>query len=342
MRQAIMTEPRTIVLAEVSEPLPTTLAADEILLRIHRIGVCGSDIHTWHGQHPSAIYPVIQGHEYAGEVIAVGDNVTAVRPGMKATARPQLVCGTCAPCRRGQYNVCQNLRVQGFHAPGAAQDLLVVTEDRIAALPDNLDFDRGAMIEPVAVAAHATSRPRSLQGLNIVVSGAGTIGNLVAQFAMARGAKKVVVTDVSPYRLEIARKCGIDHTLDVSRNSLEESLPTLFDGEGYQIGFECAGVESSIRSLMATVEKGSDIIIVGVHTKDPALSMEQLGEHELYLIGSMMYRHEDYLQAIEAVSEGRIRLEPLITDHFPLERYAEAYRFIDQRHDRCMKVIIDL
>ena len=337
-----MTEPHSITLQEVPEPDVKALAADEILLRIHRIGVCGSDIHTWHGQHPSAIYPVVQGHEYSGEVVAVGSDVKKVCPGMKATARPQLICGECTPCRRGQYNVCQNLRVQGFHAPGSAQDLYIVTEDRIAVLPDDLDLDQGAMIEPVAVAAHTTARPRSLKGLNVVVSGAGTIGNLVAQFARVRGAKKVVITDMSEYRLNIARECGIDTPLNISKKSLTDSLKELFGDEGYQVGFECAGVESSIQSLMATIEKGSDVIIVGVHAKDPAVNMEHLGEHELYLIGSMMYRHEDYLEAIAAVGRGDIKLKPLITNHFPLEQYADAYRFIDAQRDNCMKVLIDL
>ncbi len=124
---------------------------------------------------------------------------------MKATARPQLVCGVCGPCRRGQYNTCQELKVQGFQAPGVAQELFVVDEERIVALPDHMNFVQGAMVEPSAVGAHATNRT-DLQGKNVVVSGAGTIGNLVAQFAKARGAKKVMITDISDYRLYIARQ----------------------------------------------------------------------------------------------------------------------------------------
>lgn len=342
MRQAVMPRPHEIELHEVEAPKAENLKDNEILLNIKRIGVCGSDIHTYHGQHPSAIYPVVQGHEYSGQVVAVGKGVRVVTPGMKATARPQLVCGECNPCRRGQYNVCQNLKVQGFHDGGSAQDYFVVTEDRIVPLPDDFDYNFGAMIEPVAVAAHATARPRALEGKNVVVSGGGTIGNLVAQFAIARGAKKVVITDVSDYRLDIAKTCGIKDTLNVAKKSLKDSIDELFGEEGYQVGFECAGVESSIQSLMATIEKGSDVIIVGVHAKDPAINMEHLGEHELYLIGSMMYRHEDYYRAIEEVAAGKINLTPLISNHFPLEEYKQAYEFIDANRETCMKVIIDL
>ena len=162
------------------------------------------------------------------------------------------------------------------------------------------------------------------------------------QFARARGAKRVVITDVSDYRLSKARECGIERTLNVAREPLDGKIAELFGDEGYQVAFECAGVESSVRSLMATVEKGGDVVIVGVHAKDPAVSMFHLGEHELNLIGSMMYRHEDYLKAVEEISAGRIRLAPLVSNRFPLEKYREAYEFIDANRETCMKVLIDL
>ena len=178
--------------------------------------------------------------------------------------------------------------------------------------------------------------------LNVVVSGAGTIGNLVAQFAIARGAKKVLITDVSDYRLDVARRCGIENTLNVTRVPLSEGIKDVFGDEGYQVGFEVAGVESSICSLMETIEKGSTIVVVAVFAKDPQLSMFYLGEHELSLIGTMMYRHEDYVKAVEEVGKGTINLEPLISDRFSLEDYDNAYKYIDENRATAMKVIIDL
>lgn len=194
MRQAIMISPGVIEFRDIAEP--GRLKENEILLRIKKIGVCGSDIHVFHGKHPATTYPVVQGHEYSAIVEAVGQNVTKVSRGMKATARPQLVCGECGPCKRGQYNACQKLKVQGFQAPGVAQDLFVVPEDRIVPIPENMTLEQGAMIEPAAVGAHSTGRTSGLKGKNVVVSGAGTIGNLVAQFAIARGAAKVLITDI--------------------------------------------------------------------------------------------------------------------------------------------------
>lgn len=340
MRQAILVEPKHIEFKEVAEPKAADLTAHQVLVNIKRIGICGSEIHSYHGLHPATFYPVVQGHEYSGVVMAVGSEVTVCKPGDHITARPQLVCGKCNPCKRGQYNVCEHLRVQAFQADGAAQDFFVVDDDRVAKLPEDMNLDYGAMIEPSAVGAHASNRT-DVKGKNVVVSGAGTIGNLIAQFCIARGAKNVLITDVSDLRLAKARECGIKHTLNITKKTLKEAAQELFGEEGYQVGFEVAGVEVSIRSLMETIEKGSDIVVVAVFAKDPALSMFYLGEHELRLIGSMMYRHEDYLTAIDYVSKGIVNLKPLVSNRFAFEEYDDAYKFIDTHRETSMKVLID-
>ena len=340
MRQAILVEPKHIEFKEVAEPKAADLTAHQVLVNIKRIGICGSEIHSYHGLHPATFYPVVQGHEYSGVVMAVGSEVTVCKPGDHITARPQLVCGKCNPCKRGQYNVCEHLRVQAFQADGAAQDFFVVDDDRVAKLPEGMSLDYGAMIEPSAVGAHASNRT-DVKGKNVVVSGAGTIGNLIAQFCIARGAKNVLITDVSDLPLAKARDCAIKHTLNITKKTLKEAAQELFGEEGYQVGFEVAGVEVSIRSLMETIEKGSDIVVVAVFAKDPALSMFYLGEHELRLIGSMMYRHEDYLTAIDYVSKGIVNLKPLVSNRFAFEEYDDAYKFIDTHRETSMKVLID-
>lgn len=340
MRQAILVEPKHIEFKEVAEPKAADLTAHQVLVHIKRIGICGSEIHSYHGLHPATFYPVVQGHEYSGVVVAVGRAVSVCKPGDHITARPQLVCGKCNPCKRGQYNVCEHLRVQAFQADGAAQDFFVVDDDRVAKLPEGMSLDYGAMIEPSAVGAHASNRT-DVKDKNVVVSGAGTIGNLIAQFCIARGAKNVLITDVSDLRLAKARECGIQHTLNITKKPLKEAAHELFGEEGYQVGFEVAGVEVSIRSLMETIEKGSDIVVVAVFANDPALSMFYLGEHELRLIGSMMYRHEDYLTAIDYVSKGIVNLKPLVSNRFAFEEYYDAYQFIDKHRETSMKVLID-
>jgi len=340
MRQAVMTSPGTIEFHDVNDPGP--LKKNEILLRIKKIGICGSDVHVFKGHHPATPYPVVQGHEFSATVEAIGDKVTSIKPGMRVTARPQLVCGKCKPCMRGQYNVCQNLKVQGFQAPGVAQEFFVVPEDRVITFPESMTFEQGAMIEPAAVGAHATNRIPVLKGKNVVVSGAGTIGNLVAQFAKARGAAKVLITDISDYRLNIASGCGIEGQLNVKSCSFEEGVKSFFGDEGFQAGFEAAGVDSSLDALIKNIEKGGDIVILGVYSRNPVVNMFYLGEHELNILGSLMYRHEDYETAVEMISSGKIITGPLISESFPFDQYQEAYKFILDSGEKSLKVMIDL
>jgi L-iditol 2-dehydrogenase/threonine 3-dehydrogenase len=205
-----------------------------------------------------------------------------------------------------------------------------------------MTYEQGAMIEPVAVAAHSTGRVRDLTGKNVVVSGAGTIGNLVAQFCKVRGAAKVLITDISDYRLNIATRCGTDGIVNVATRSFEESVNDFFGDEGFQVGFEAAGTQSSLDNLIQFIEKGGDIIIIGVYSHNPVVNMFYLGEHELNMSGSLMYLHEDYEAAVDAIASGLIKTLPLQTRIFPFEKFPEAYEFIEEHGERSMKVLIEL
>jgi 2-desacetyl-2-hydroxyethyl bacteriochlorophyllide A dehydrogenase len=342
MQQAVLKEPGNVILRDV--PAPRELKENEILLKIHRVGICGSDVHMYYGKHPFAnTYPMVQGHEYGGEVVKVGAKVKNFASGMKATARPHLVCGKCPPCRRGHYNVCQNLKVEGCAGPeGSAQEYFIIPEDRAVAIPDNLTYDQVAMIEPIAVGAHATKRPRNLKDKNVVVTGAGTIGNLVAQFALARGAKKVMITDLEEKKLDIARQCGITETANVSKEPFAEAVKRVFGPEGFQVGFEAVGAQPALTEMIAGIEKGGTVVIIGVYVNNPVVNMGFLGEHELDVLGSMMYRHEDYVEAVEMTAKGAIKTQPLITHHFPFAEYHQAYQFIEKHSDQTVKVMIDV
>ena len=326
MRQAVLVEPKHIEFREVEAPKASDLKEHQVLLNIKRIGICGSEIHSYHGCHPATFYPVVQGHEYSAVVVATGMAVTICKAGDVVTARPQLACGKCKPCQRGEYNICEELRVQAFQANGAAQDFFVVDDDRIAVLPEGMSLDYGAMIEPVAVAAHATMRGGDLKGKNVVVSGAGTIGNLVAQFAKARGAKRVLITDVSDFRLEIARKCGIVDTLNVAKTPLKEGAKRLFGDEDFQAAFEVAGVESSIRSLMECIGKGSTRCRLSLMTtwilhwrlmrtvcmSDRMIWRQGKCEKDLERIRSSEFRHTRWRKRCALKNAGRLTLAPVL------------------------------
>lgn len=341
MIQARVIKPHNIEFFDVKTPDAGDLKDNEILLRIHQIGICGSDIHVMHGEHPFVTYPVIQGHEYGAEVIAVGSNVTVVKPGDKATARPQLVCGECGPCKSGRPNVCENLRVQGFQAPGCAQPYFIVPEERIIKCDPELNYEHIAIIEPCAVGVHASGRT-DVRGKNVVVTGAGTIGNLVAQAVIGRGAKKVLITDISDLRLEKAQQCGITYTANTMKESFEDAVNRVFGEEGFQCAFEVSGAQKCITDLIANIEKGCDIVIVAVFSKNPEINLAVLDEHEIRLIGSMMYLHEDFLLAAEMLSDGRLNVDPLVTQRFDFKEYAKAYDYIDNHREECMKVMVNL
>ena len=340
MRQAVMTAPGRIEFREVPEPVP---GPGQVRVRVERIGVCGSDIHVFHGKHPFVTYPLVQGHEYAGVVDRIGAGVNGIRVGDRVTSTPQEVCGVCPPCRRGQYNACERLKVRGFQAAGCAQDFFVTEAGKIIALPDGFRPEHGAFVEPVAVAAHATGQAGGdMTGRNVAVSGAGTIGNLVAQACKCRGARKVLIADISDYRLDVARRVGIDATCNVKQEPLAEAARREFGGEGFEVGAEAAGAESSLAALVGAVGKGGTILSIGVFEALPKVDMAIVCEHELTVKGSMMYRHEDFEQAVKWIADGKVQVEPLVTRHFPFAEYAEAYRFIDAEGERSMKVMIHL
>ena len=338
MKQAVMTAPGTIEIRDVPTPSP---GPGEVLVRVRRIGVCGSDVHVYHGRHPYTSYPVIQRHEFAGVVEAMGTGVKGINLGTKVTAMPQIVCGRCAPCRRGAYHICDELKVQGFQAPGCAQEWFVTKADQIVPLPGTFTFEQGALVEPTAVAIRAVSRAGELAHRNTVVLGAGPIGNLVAQAAGSRGAN-ILITDLSDYRLEVARASGLNTTCNAREESLAAAVARVFGAAGFDVAFECAGVEPTITAAVETIQKGGTIVVVGVFGDKPRVDLGLIQDHELNLHGTLMYQRRDYEQGVELIAARKVVTEPLMSKHFSLEEYAEAYAFIANQREKSLKVFITL
>jgi L-iditol 2-dehydrogenase len=344
MKQAVMTAPGTIEFRDVAKPTPKP---DEILIRIKRIGVCGSDIHVYHGVHPYTGYPVVQGHEVSGVVAEVGESVHGFEPADRVTFMPQITCGNCYSCRHGNDHICDSLRVMGFQADGAGQEYFIVAADKVLKIPSEISLDEGAMIEPTAVALHALGRAEmglygGMSGKKVVVLGAGPIGNLVAQSAKALGADKVLITDISAFRLQIAEACGIDFTLDPQRDDLHEAIQHRLGEDKADLIMECVGSEVTISDAVASARKGSTIVIVGVFGKKPVVDLGLVQDRELNLLGTLMYRRKDYEKAIELISVNKIKLKELITDTFAFDDYLKAYRHIEQAMDKAIKVMIHL
>lgn len=339
MLQQVMTAPGQIEFREIPVPEP---APGEALIKIMRIGVCGSDIHVYHGEHPFTSYPVTQGHEVSGLVEKLGEGVTGLTVGQKVTIQPQVVCGECYPCRHGKYNLCESLKVMGFQTTGVASHYFAVDAKKVTPLPEDMGLDEGAMIEPLAVAVHAVRRAGDIEGQDICVLGAGPIGILVAQAAKGMGARRVMVTDVSALRLEKAKECGADFCINTKEQDFGGALIECFGPDKADVIYDCAGNNITMGQAIAHARKGSTIILVAVFAGMASVDLAVLNDHELDLNTSMMYRTEDYAKAIELVNGGRVQLKPLISKHFAFQDYLEAYKYIDANRESTMKVIIDV
>lgn len=339
MLQQVMTEPGKIEFREI--PVPEA-GPGQVLVRIMEIGVCGSDIHVYHGKHPFTSYPVTQGHEVSGVIEKLGKGVEGLKVGQKVTIQPQVVCGECWPCRNGKYNLCESLKVMGFQTTGVASEYFAVDAEKVTPLPEEMSLEEGAMIEPLAVAVHAVRRAGDVRGRDICVLGAGPIGILVAQAAKGMGAGRVMVTDVSNLRLEKAKECGADAVVNTRERDFGEAFAEFFGPDKADVIYDCAGNDVTMGQAIKYARKGSTIILVAVFAKMANIDLAVLNDHELDLNTSMMYRSEDYEKAIELVQEGKVRLMPLLSKRFPFKEYLEAYKYIDGNRESTMKVLIDV
>ena len=341
MKQAILISPEKFEFREVEIP---QVKAGEALIKVRSVGICGSDIHAYYGRHPFISCPIVMGHEATGEIVEVADGVKNIKKGDRVVMRPQKICGECLLCRTNRYNICKKLEVIGCQCTGACSDYFAVDAGILYKLPDNVEYDVGTVIEPLAVGVHAAKRgiDGSLAGKKLVVSGAGTIGNVVAQAAKGLGADKVMITDISDYKLELAKKCGIDYAVNVAKTDLGEAIAKEYGEDGADAMYECTASAAALNSILEVARKGSTIVIVGVFSNKTTMNMANVQDREYQLRGSLMYTHEDYLDAIDLVKEGKVDLKTLISKEFALTDIAKAYKYIEDNRDTVQKVILNV
>ncbi|MCI6866545.1 MAG: alcohol dehydrogenase catalytic domain-containing protein [Lachnospiraceae bacterium] len=339
MIQQLMAAPKEITFREVDIPEP---GPDQVLVKIKRIGVCGSDIHVFHGMHPYTKYPVTQGHEVSGKIVKLGQYVSNLQVGQRVTIEPQVFCGRCHPCLHGKYNLCENLKVMGFQTVGTASEYFAVDASKITPLPEGMSYNEGAMIEPLAVTVHAGKRFADMKGAKVAVLGAGPIGILLSQAVKALGAAEVMITDISEKRLELAKSVGADYAINTAKEDFGEALVACFGPDKADVIYDCAGNDITMNSAIQNARKGSTIILVAVFAKMANVDLAKLNDSELDLNTSMMYRHEDYVDALRFVNEGKIQLKPLESAHFAFKDYQKAYEYIDANREMTMKVLIDV
>jgi len=334
-----LSAPKTITMSEAPVPEPKT---GEVVIKIESSGICGSDIHAYYNKHPFVSLPIITGHEFSGTISATGAGVTDFKIDDRVTVMPQVYCEDCLNCKAGRYNICSTLKVIGCQTPGASQEYLAVDAKLVLKLPDEMSFDTGAMLEPIAVGIHACKRATGggVKDKKVVVQGAGTIGNLAAQAAKVLGADSVIITDMIDTRLEVAKKCGIDRTINIAKQNTVQEIEKHFGKNAADVIIECVGVQSAIDQAINIGRKGSDIIVAGVFGDHTTVNMGLVQDKELNLIGTLMYTKEDWLDAIRFVTEKTINPEPLMSARFSLPELGTAFQYIEDNKETALKVLI--
>jgi L-iditol 2-dehydrogenase len=230
----------------------------------------------------------------------------------------------------------------GFQTTGAGAEFFAVDAAKVLKLPPEMELDHGAMVEPLAVGVHALARSGEVKGKKVLVLGAGPIGNLVAQAAAGFGAARVMITDLSEYRLGIAKSCGIGIQVKAGSRDLAAAIGESFGEDKADLILECVGSGQTIAQAVAVARKGSSIIVVGVFGEKPVVDLGTVQDRELSLIGTLMYQESDWRKAIDLIVTGKVKLQPLITDHFAFADYKKAYEYIEKSEDRAMKVMVDV
>lgn len=312
----------------VSQATPVAPNASEVTVRIAYCGICGTDMHVYHGNMDARVgHNRIIGHEMSGVVEAIGAEVSNVSVGQKVVVRPLDHCGDCPACDAGHQHVCHNLKFLGLDTDGAMQELWTVPSHTLHVLPEELRLDHAALIEPVAVACHDVRLSGLKQGENVVVIGGGPIGVLVAMVARDAGGN-VVISEVNPNRLEIAQKLGFE-TVNPAKADLVAEINARTEGKGADVVFEVSGTQPGVDAMTSVAATRARIVMVAIHAKKPVIDLFQFFWRELQLIGARVYEPEDYEKAITIIGSGGVDADTIITDVAPLSEIQAAFEALD-------------
>lgn len=245
----------------VPEPGP-----QDVLIRVRKSAICGTDVHIWKWDEWSAKtvpVPMVVGHEFVGEVAGTGSAATRYRIGQRVSGEGHITCGHCRNCRAGRAHLCRNTRGVGVHRPGSFAEYLCIPESNVVPIPDDIPDEIAAIFDPLGNAVH-TALSFDLVGEDVLVTGAGPIGIMGALVAQKVGARKVVITDIAPYRLALARRVGIQYVVDVGKETLRDVMDGIGMTEGFDVGLEMSGAADAMRQMIARMNNGGKIALLGI------------------------------------------------------------------------------
>ncbi len=340
--QAIVKERRAPGLKVATVPKPSPGPAD-VLIAVRHAGVCGTDVHIadWDAWAESRIRPpVVVGHEFAGEIVAVGDGVSGLKPGQLVTAEGHIVCGHCLQCRTGNGHICKNTRIIGVDRDGAFAEYIVMPATNVLPL-DGIPTTIGAVMDPMGNAFH-TVLTADIPGSTVFVVGCGPIGCFAVGIARAAGAAKVIASDVNATRLALARRMGAHVTIDAGRDDVVQAVLAETGGEGADVVCEMSGVPSALHQAFAAVRLGGRVQLLGIPKEqvpiDFATEIIFKGITVYGVIGRKMY--DTWHQMRRYLTAGLLDPRPVLTHQFPLAKIDEALAAI--RSGDAGKIILEL
>lgn len=313
---------------EVKSVEPAMPGPGEVAIRIAFCGICGTDMHVYHGNMDARVgHNRIIGHEMSGVVAAIGEGVDSTAVGENAVVRPLAPCGDCPACAAGHAHICHKLTFLGLDSDGAMQEVWVVPAHTVHRLPDTMRLDHAALIEPVAVACHDVRMSGLKPGEDVVVIGGGPIGVLVAMVAREAGGK-VVLSEVNPNRLAIAEQLGFA-TVNPKDADIAAAINARTGEKGADVVFEVSGTQPGVDAMTAVAATRARIVMVAIHAQKPQIDLFQFFWRELQLIGARVYEPQDYEKAIALVAAGAIDADTVITDVSPLADIQSAFEALD-------------
>ncbi len=319
MRAAVLHGPRALRVESVTAPSP---GPGEVLVRVAAAGICGTDYRIWTGERPVR-YPLVPGHEFIGEVAAVGAGVGRVGVGQRVAIEPNWGCGACDLCREGSGNLCLQRTAVGIDRAGGFAELAVLPERACWPAPPGLDDERLLLTEPLAVVVRAVARAGVKPGATAAVLGAGALGLLALQVLRARGAR-VLVVGRTERRLDLARRLGADAVHALLAGPGSEAARRFSGREGVDAVVETAGTPEAVAEAIELVRPSGRIVLTGLPHEPSEVHFFWVVRRELTLVGSMIYQDE-FPEAMRLLEAGAVTVASLVTDRFPLAAIAEAF-----------------
>lgn len=329
-------KPHVLALQPEADP---RVGAGEVLVRVHRAGICGSDLHIYHGSNPFAVYPRVIGHEFSGVVEALGAGVTGLAEGDHVVVDPVVSCGHCYACRAGRSNVCANLEVYGVHRDGGFRNHVAVPAANAVKVRSDLPFSIAALAEPFSIAANVLGRTGIAADDTVLVYGAGTVGLTVLQVAKLHGAR-CVIADLDDRRLERAAAFGADVTLNPSRQSVPDAVRDENGGLGPTVVIDGAGVPALLEEACRLASPAGRVGLLGFSPGPCNISQQEIVKKELTLVGSRLNR-KLLPQVVEWLEGGLLRPADMITQVFPAADAASAFALIEKDPSSTVKVQLD-